>query len=79
MRECYLGYLYYSTKLLSRHGLEQQDLEGSLEDPRRGWKRRFWLLMAVEKRAIRRTVGSVPVHFNICLAASRRNNLAANR
>jgi len=39
-----LGYLYYSAKLLSRHPLEQQDLEGNFEAPRKGWKRRLGLL-----------------------------------
>jgi hypothetical protein len=42
-----LGYLYYAAKLLSHHPLEQQDLEGRLEDPQKGWLRRFWLLKSV--------------------------------
>jgi hypothetical protein len=39
-----LRYLFASAKVLSRHPLEQQDLEGNLEDPRKGYKRRFHLL-----------------------------------
>jgi hypothetical protein len=39
-----LSYLYDAAKALSKHPLEQQDLAGNFEDPRKGWKRRFWLL-----------------------------------
>jgi hypothetical protein len=39
-----LAYLHYAAKQLSGHPLQQQDLEGNLEDPRKGWLRRFWLL-----------------------------------
>lgn len=42
-----LSYLYAAAKQLSRHPLEQQDLEGNPENPMKGWKRRFWLLMWV--------------------------------
>jgi hypothetical protein len=45
-----LGYLYYAAKRLSRHPLEQQDLEGNLEDPRRGWRRRLELLTPLLER-----------------------------
>ena len=41
-----LRYLFASAKVLSRHALEQQDLEGNLEDPRKGYKRRFELLQS---------------------------------
>lgn len=42
-----LAYLHYAAKQLSRHPLEQADLEGNLEDPRKGWMRRFWLLKSL--------------------------------
>lgn len=42
-----LGYLHWAAKTLSQHPLEQQDLEGNLEDPQKGWRRRFWLLQRV--------------------------------
>ena len=42
-----LAYLHSSAKHLSRHPLEQQDLEGNLENTQKGWKRRFWLLMSL--------------------------------
>ncbi|HKO96747.1 MAG TPA: hypothetical protein VJU86_07140 [Pyrinomonadaceae bacterium] len=42
-----LAYLHYSAKQLSRHALEEQDLEGNLEDPVRGRQRRFWLLQSL--------------------------------
>ena len=39
-----LSYLFASAKVLSRHPLEPQDVEGNLEDPRKGYGRRFDLL-----------------------------------
>lgn len=42
-----LAYLHYAAKQLSGHPLQQQDLEGNLEDPHRGWQRRFWLLNSI--------------------------------
>jgi hypothetical protein len=46
-------------KLLSRHPLEQQDLVGNLEDPRKGWQRRLLLLMV--NRILDDIISSAPV------------------
>jgi hypothetical protein len=40
-----LSYLHWAAGTLSQHPLAAQDLEGNLEDPRKGWRRRFGLLM----------------------------------
>jgi hypothetical protein len=42
-----LSYLHWAAKLLSQHPLAQEDLEGNLEDPRKGWKRRLWILTSL--------------------------------
>ena len=40
-----LSYLHWAAGTLSQHPLAEQDLEGNLEDPRKGWRTRFGLLM----------------------------------
>ena len=42
-----LAYLHWAAKKLSEHPLTQQDLHGNLEDPKKGWKRRVHILMAL--------------------------------
>jgi len=42
-----LSYLHWAAKQLSQHPLAQQDLEGNLEDPTKGWRRRLWLLLSL--------------------------------
>lgn len=42
-----LAYLFNAANVLSRHPLRQEDIQGNLEDPAKGWKRRFWVLQAI--------------------------------
>jgi hypothetical protein len=42
-----LGYLHWAAKVFSQHPLTQQDFEGNLEDPVKGWKRRHGLMLSL--------------------------------
>jgi hypothetical protein len=42
-----LGYLHWAAKILSKHPLEQVDIYGQLQDPRRGLVKRLGLLQSV--------------------------------
>jgi hypothetical protein len=42
-----LAYLFNAARFLSRHPLQQEDIHGNGEDPRKGWKRRFRLLQGI--------------------------------
>lgn len=42
-----LGYLHWAGKMLSSHPLTAVDLEGTLENPMRGWRRRHAILVSL--------------------------------